>query len=156
MKKFAYSALAVVFSMFLFASCNGGGSSNVEEDIIGTWTVTNVDLSNIDTMVDQMGQSMGVTGTDLDDMKKEMKDEMQSQFNDESMTFVEDYTVHMSDNEDATWSYDADNNKIIITTPDGQKIDFVIEELKGDNLKAKFVINDPTMNMEIGLELERK
>lgn len=158
MKKLTYSALAVIFSMFLFASCNGGGSgsANVEEDIIGDWSVESVDLTAVEDMVEQMAQSTGVTGDDLQQMKDEMKTDMQGEFDDETITFNEDYTVHMSDGEDATWSYDADNNKIIIATPDGQNIDFVIEELKGDNLKARFVVTDSGMTMDIGMDLVRK
>lgn len=156
MKKLAYSALAVLFGMFLFASCNGGGGANVEEEIIGEWGVESVDLASIEDMVVQMAQSMGVTGDDLQAMKDEMVTEMQGEFSDETITFNEDYTVHMSDGEDATWSYDADNNKIVIATPDGQNIDFVIEELKGDNLKARFVVSEGGMEMNIGMDLARK
>ncbi|MBN2893999.1 MAG: lipocalin family protein [Bacteroidales bacterium] len=158
MKKLTYSALAVFFGMFLLASCNGGGSgsANVEEDILGEWKVEAVDLSSIEDMVEQMAQSMGITGDDLQQMKDEMKDEMQGEFDDETITFNEDYTVHMSDGEDATWSYDSDNNKIIIATPDGQNIDFVIEELKGDKLKARFIVSEAGMSMDIGMDLVRQ
>jgi len=156
MKKLGYSALAVLFGMFLFASCNGGGSSNVEDDILGEWAIESVDLTSIEDMVEQMAQSMGITGDDLQTMKDEMKAEMETEFDGETIAFNEDYTVSMSDGEEATWSYDADNNKIIITTPDGQNIDFVIEELKGDNLKARFVVSEGGMELNIGMDLARQ
>ena len=101
------SAMVAVLGMFLFASC--GGSADVEKEIIGEWKVVSVDLSGMEDMIVQLAQQLGVTGDDLEAMKKEMNDEMAKEFNDEVLNFKEDYTVSMSDGEDATWKYDADN-----------------------------------------------
>ncbi len=153
MKNVIYTALAVIFGMSLLVSCNSG---NVEKDIVGEWTIESVDLSEMEEVLVELAKQFGATGDDLEEFKKEMKTDMKGEFEDESITFKEDYTVLLSgESEPGTWSYDEENNTIVVEA-DGEKIDFVIEELKGDNLEAKFVSKEDEFELKIGMTLKRK
>ena len=152
MKKIILPAIAVVFTMFMLSSCGG---SNVEEDIVGVWKIESADLSNLDELVTQMAEQFGVEGQDLEDMKAEMNDGMSDEFVSSTIEFKEDHSAVSPDGGDAEWSYDADDNKIVIK--DGEdEFDFFIDKLSGDKLDCTLKISDSGMDFEIALSMTRQ
>ena len=153
MKKIVLSAIAVIFSMFLF-SC--GGSSVSEADLLGAWKVETAEISNLDELVETMAGQFGVEGEDeIEEMKVKMEKGMNEEFVGSDIEFLEDKTVKVSDEDRGTWSFNADENKIEIVDGD-KKIDFVVNGLNGGELDATLVIHEDEMDIELALTLARQ
>ena len=155
MKKYVSAIMAVIVAFTFFTSCKGGGS-NVEKDIVGKWNIQSSELSNIDEIVDEMASQLGLEGDMIDSMKDELKSEMEQDMSGSYLQFNEDHTVDAGEGNEGSWSYDKDNNKIIIKTDDGQTIDFIIDNLSGDDLNATFVISDNGVDFKMAMVLKRE
>lgn len=152
MKKIILPAIAVVFTMFMLSSCGG---SNVEEDIVGVWKIESANLSNLDSLMTEMAEQYGLEGQDLEDMKAKMSESMSDKLVSSTIEFKEDHSAVSPDGGDAEWSYDADDNKIVIK--DGEdEFDFFINKLSGDKLDCTLKISDSGMDFEIALSMTRQ
>jgi len=145
--------------VFLFVQCSSQKlmfKSGTEKDIIGEWHVTSLDLSGIDDMVEKLSVDLGVTGIELENLKKETRANLEKDLRNEVITFKSNHKVHMSDGVDADWKYYRHNKKIVITTEDDSYTDFIIDKLDGDYLKAHFVGYEKDNKYVIGMEFKRK
>ena len=149
MKKVVLSALAVVFTMFMFSSCGGG---NMEEDIIGVWKIETAELGNLDELVETMATQFGIEEADMEDFKVELEEGMSDEFIGETIEFVEDKTVVLN-GESGEWTLE---EKTFTITKDGESFDFVVESLSGDALDAKLVMAEDEMDIEITMTLARQ
>jgi hypothetical protein len=150
MKKFVLSAVAVVFTMFLFSSCG----ADVEKDIVGEWTIESADLSNLDELVNEMAEQFGLEGEDLEEMKAEMNEGMSDEFIGETIEFVEDKSVKLGGDDEGEWSYDSGSNTITISEG-GDEFKLLIDKLSGDNLEVTMSFEDSGMKFDIAMVLSR-
>ena len=134
MKKFVYSFVLIAFVSFLF-SCGGG---NVEEQIIGEWTIEEASFQNLDEIVDSYKEYVGeMTEAEIEEFEKEMKDDVISDIKNSKIIFNEDKTMSIDGEEGSTWSLNDD--KTVLTAKNGEKtFDFNIESIS--KTSAEFIL----------------
>ena len=153
MKKLTISLMAVLIAFSLFTSCNSG--ANVEKDIVGKWTIETSNLENLDELVTEMASQLDLNDSLINQMKEELESEMGEDMKGTYIEFNEDHTVNLDEDQQGSWSYDKENNKIVIKDDDGT-YDLFINSLKGDDLDATFVISDNGMNFRLKVALKRE
>ena len=137
MKKFVYSFVLIAFVSFLF-SCGGG---NVEEQLIGEWTIEEASFQNLDEIVDAYKEYVGeMTEEEIEEFKQEMKDDVLSDIKGSKIAFKEDKTMSI-DGEGGTWSLNDD--KTVITGKNGDEVfEFNIESISKTSAEFLLVIKD--------------
>ena len=137
MKKFVYSFVLIAFVSFLF-SCGGG---NVEEQLIGEWTIEEASFQNLDEIVDAYKEYVGeMTEEEIEEFKQEMKDDVLSDIKGSKIAFKEDKTMSI-DGEVGTWSLNDD--KTVITGKNGDEVfEFNIESISKTSAEFLLVIKD--------------
>ncbi len=150
MKKFVFSALAVVFAMFLMTSCN----KDVEKEIVGKWKIEKADISNLEELVVELAESFGLGEAEIEEMKKEMQEDMSNEFIGSTIEFVEDHTFKSPDSE-GKWTYNKEENKIEIEE-NGAKYDLIVDKLIGNTLDLTMVFSENEMEFKFTMSLSRQ
>ncbi len=150
MKKFVFSALAVVFAMFLMTSCN----KDVEKEIVGKWKIEKADISNLEELVVELAESFGLGEAEVEEMKKEMQEDMSSEFIGSTIEFVEDHTFKSPDSE-GKWTYNKEENKIKVEE-NGVKYDLIVDKLSGNTLDLTMIMEDSGMEIKVTMSLSRQ
>lgn len=155
MKKGLYLALVALFGVFLLSSCGGSKkdskeddskkseestsadeneSGSLEDEIVGTWEVSEVDLSFFDEGIYEAAEEIGMPEDVLQNMIDQVKPGLAEQFLDGVYEFNEDYTATDNEGEVYDWEYYPDDDAIVITTEKDEnlKIGIVAGENAGE------------------------
>ena len=133
------------FASMLF-SCGGG---NVEEQVIGEWTIEEASFENIDEIVAAFSKEMGEDADEamIEELKADLKDDMLSDIKGSKIVFNEDKTVSI-DGRDGEWKL-SDDKKIITATRGDEAFDFVIDKISAEVFDFTLVIKEDGIDMKV-------
>ncbi len=148
--------ITIFLSFFiLVSSCNLLKNSNkIENDIVGKWKIENADLSNLEELVVELAESFGLGEAEIEEMKKEMQEDMSNEFIGSTIEFVEDHTFKSPDSE-GKWTYNKEENKIEIEE-NGAKYDLIVDKLIGNTLDLTMVFSENEMEFKFTMSLSRQ
>ena len=145
MRKSIYSFLIIASAGFLF-SCGGG---NVEELIVGNWTIEDASFENMDEIINAYKQYEGeMTEAQIKDFKADMQDDILGDIKGSVLDFKADNTVEIAGKE-GTYSFNEDKTIIEASRGGDETLKFHINEIKASTFDMVLEIPEDDIVMKI-------
>lgn len=148
MKKFV--AFFVVLAVLLVSSCQ----KSVDKQIIGKWTITGYNVTNINELAEDMTQKLNYPEDMQEQIKQNIESDYKNTFENSELVF-NDSTMTMK-GDVYKWKYSKDDSKFILKSDDGSESELKVKQAKNGVIIADWIIKNSGINPEISLVMEKQ